>query len=437
MEVPTAGPLTPAASPNSSGHCDNSNISNTNQTSLEGCLPSINAELPVLGNLACMLDQLLDDQQQQQQQQQRLNRCEMERMSPDSSMDWTAKASSSSVSVEEFHVDTGLISPISACVEQQPDSTTSELSSSSVVPPPADTGYDSDAFNSDDSNESFVELQRNPNLLAEIAMQGQQQSNRQFDGLNVNGGSSKQDSESVSAKSKKRRAKKVKRAGDVILKCQECKYTTRFKEHLTSHMNRHSGERKHMCPDCGQTFKWSHSLKRHQRKHQQDGYRHRCRVCDKAFSRKDHLTIHEALHRAPVPGQEPFRCATCGAAFKSKKTLAGHAKTHNAERRAHRCPQCPSEFTRRASLNRHVRAAHAGETVCCPLCPAKFSYKSTLEDHKRAAHGGGLRQFECPLCGQDFAVKAYLSKHLVSEMRRLYLHSHSSNPITSVALFEE
>ncbi len=105
----------------------------------------------------------------------------------------------------------------------------------------------------------------------------------------------------------------------------------------------------------------------------------------------------------------------CGAEFKSKKTLAGHLKTHSSERRAHRCPQCPSEFTRRASLNRHVRAAHAGETVLCPLCPARFSYKSTLEDHKRAAHGGGRRDFECHLCGVQFAVKAYLSKHVVSE----------------------
>ena len=67
---------------------------------------------------------------------------------------------------------------------------------------------------------------------------------------------------------KKKRKKKVKRAGDTLLKCHMCDYTTRFKEHLTSHMNTHYTDRNYMCSDCGQTFKWSHSLKRHQRTHQ-------------------------------------------------------------------------------------------------------------------------------------------------------------------------
>ena len=79
-----------------------------------------------------------------------------------------------------------------------------------------------------------------------------------------------------------------------------------------------------------------------------------------------------------------------------------------------KCDQCDSEFTRRASLNRHIRAAHHGERIPCPHCPEKFSYRSTLDDHLRAAHSQGRRDFACEVCGQQFAVKAYLSKHMVS-----------------------
>ena len=87
-------------------------------------------------------------------------------------------------------------------------------------------------------------------------------------------------------------------------------------------------------------------------------------------------------------------------------------KTHTSEK-DYKCNQCESEFTRKASLNRHIRAAHAGHVITCPFCPAVFSYRSTLEDHKKAAHNEGRREYGCDLCGVQFAVKAYLSKHMV------------------------
>ena len=271
----------------------------------------------------------------------------------------------------------------------------SSASSSSAPPQPDSTtndhvSYDSDAFNSEDSCDSSSE-----NSHAILGQLHQQQIEPVIQVV-------------------KKKKKKSKRAGDVLLRCEEerCGYTTRFKEHLTSHMHTHRADRNYMCHDCGQTFKWSHSLKRHQRTHKPaDQYKYSCRHCFKAFSRKDHLTIHENLH---ADSHESYPCADCGATFKNKKTLAGHAKTHSAQRKGFHCGQCDSEFTRRASLNRHVRAAHAGQTIACDFCPATFSYRSTMEDHKKAVHNDGRREFGCDLCGVQFAVKAYLTKHMVS-----------------------
>ena len=394
-------------------------------------------DLPVLAPSA--LEQVFLDQQQQQFSSSRLVP-DMERMSPDSSMDWNSKMSSSASSTSSS--ESGSSMPDSSVASVQPDSTTRDLA------------YDSDAFNSDDSNESFVELQLNPNLLANI--QGQQplsaaspassetssasessenRGQQRIEGFRNNNFGykfplpSSPGNQSVSSldetNDKKSAAKKKSKrlVGNVTFKCELCNYSTKFKEHLASHMNKHKSERKYMCTDCGQTFKWSHSLKRHQRTHRSD-HQYSCSVCFKGFSRKDHLTIHENLHKA---SNETFPCSECGAMFKNKKTLAGHLKTHTAMK-AFKCEQCDSAFTRRASLNRHIRAAHARQFIQCPMCPLSFSYKSTLEDHKKAVHNGGKREFECHLCGVPFAVKAYLSKHLVSEPIQFTLRAQFYGP---------
>ena len=155
----------------------------------------------------------------------------------------------------------------------QADSTTSGANSHNLSTQPSNktttsqqVDYDSDAFNSDDSCSSFAEVEAVHQFAQRLAAQhgqgsappSQQNLNLMFPGSGSHEG----------CLMKKKRKKKVKRAGDTLLKCHMCDYTTRFKEHLTSHMNTHYTDRNYMCSDCGQTFKWSHSLKRHQRTHQ-------------------------------------------------------------------------------------------------------------------------------------------------------------------------
>ncbi len=335
---------------------------------------------------------------------------EMERMSPDSTMEPMLSPNLHS----HFHS-----SPLQQ-QHHQPDSTTQDMTSS----------YDSDAFDSEDSVSSFIEVQEAKANAANAALLWPKQLHQDVSERRVRRSMSTSSSDSYHSgpagslnfsnrplKAKQTKRKKTKRAEDAVLKCQLCEYSTRFKEHLTSHMQSHDSYRKYMCSDCGQTFKWSHSLKRHQRTHQANPeFQYCCNHCPKTFSRKDHLTIHEDLHRT---SSETFPCGQCGQEFKNRKTLTGHMKTHTSQK-DFKCDECDSQFTRRASLNRHVRAAHAGQVITCPLCPAVFSYKSTLEDHKKAAHNEGKREFGCQLCGVQFAVKAYLSKHEVRLSYKLH-----------------
>ena len=155
---------------------------------------------------------------------------EMERMSPDSSMDWRQQHQQQPLQQQQQQQQ----QPHSP--QQQPDSTTNSdgcnnvsnayvNSSSSNLDP----GYDSDAFNSDDSNQSM-----------------------EFVPTSADNNNTSDKSKSLKLKTKKKKKKKSKRAGDVLLQCQLCEYSTRYKEHLTSHMITHKSDRDHMCSDCGQ-----------------------------------------------------------------------------------------------------------------------------------------------------------------------------------------
>ena len=195
------------------------------------------------------------------------------RMSPDSSVEWH---------MQQQHQQPQHFAQLSSPSSSMVSSPMSSASSSSTAAPQPDsttndhviTFDDSDAFNSEDSCDSSSE---NGQFL------GQPENFReQFPG----GPEVQQQQQAMiplqQVKTKKK--KKSKRAGDVLLRCEEerCDYTTRFKEHLTSHMHTHRSDRNYMCHDCGQTFKWSHSLKRHQRTHKPaDQYKYSCRHCYK------------------------------------------------------------------------------------------------------------------------------------------------------------
>ena len=237
--------------------------------------------LPILEKLEQILPQFLD------QESERM------RMSPDSTMPHEVVNNQIQHSEAHSSIRSNSLSQIN---DQIPDSTTSDGS------PGSELAYDSDAFNSEDSCSSFAEAQSlSHSLAAPSSVNFGLKLEEDFNGCNYE------------RLPHRKNSKKAKKAGDSLLKCEVCDYTTRFKEHLTSHMHKHAPDRNYMCQDCGQTFKWSHSLKRHQRTHAPSSdYRYTCHFCLKTFQRKDHLTIHEALHTS---SESSFPCAECGKFF--------------------------------------------------------------------------------------------------------------------------
>ncbi|XP_057321078.1 zinc finger protein 26-like [Microplitis mediator] len=151
--------------------------------------------------------------------------------------------------------------------------------------------------------------------------------------------------------------------------CDICLYTTQFLYTFKNHMNQHINAGLLICYECGDSFVYKASVKKHLESHHKSEFRNSNRYRRAKFSKK--LTEE---------------CPFCKKKFLSKHNLKLHNKTHKKETHFH-CNVClyKTKDTRKfeSHSNKHVN----DELHLCYHCGRSYKIKTSLEKHLYYQHG--------------------------------------------------
>jgi len=154
-----------------------------------------------------------------------------------------------------------------------------------------------------------------------------------------------------------RRKSTIEPSKTIVYECLNCKMTFANTEYLSRHLVR--------CKSC-------------------DDLNFKCPTCNKGFTTKGSLTLHEkAIHLK----KKEFGCSICGKLFSKKHILKIHLDTH-FDKRNFQCSACGKTFIQKSNLTRHERI------------------------HEEKNYG-----YICKYCGQVYSQNQYLKIHLASHTK--------------------
>ena len=151
-----------------------------------------------------------------------------------------------------------------------------------------------------------------------------------------------------------------------------------------------------------------------------------CYVCLKTFKNKYRLADHMNIHS----DTNPFYCEACEVGFTRRCTLERHIKEYHREStEAFKCSQCNTHFSSDDNLRRHVKTKHLenAEDFACNLCDRKFKRHDTLLKHEEIGHNlrsnvailPGINDekqiFQCDICQKVYNQKFTLRRHIESK----------------------
>ncbi|XP_043923561.1 zinc finger protein 729-like [Protopterus annectens] len=167
------------------------------------------------------------------------------------------------------------------------------------------------------------------------------------------------------------------------------------------------------CPECGKSFRYHSTLKKHQQVHtRQKPFK--CSDCNRSFADVVRLRLHKKIH-----SKKPYTCSKCNATFGRQGSLSLHLLTHVKEAEepelcsstetSYKCEECEKYFISPGALESHQRR-HLEGPYECKKCDKVFINSSHLRVHQRLHTGE--KPYVCHVCGKSFSQQPHLIVHV-------------------------
>jgi KRAB domain-containing zinc finger protein len=177
-------------------------------------------------------------------------------------------------------------------------------------------------------------------------------------------------------------------------KCAICGLAFAAKQDLESHIQIHTtaipcGDEKPCDENCGLVkHPWNYTVKK----------TYSCKICDKFFTRRHVLRLHERIHT----GEKPFQCEFCGLTFHVKSGLRSHNVMHAGETKFE-CKTCGKTFLRKQSFISHITLHKGEKPFKCDTCGMAFPLKAYLNNHLQLHVN--KKVFKCEYCNRTIRLK--------------------------------
>ena len=137
------------------------------------------------------------------------------------------------------------------------------------------------------------------------------------------------------------------------------------------------------------------------------GRMYKCEVCNKDFTRKDHLEQHSnAIHLGVK-----YPCDKCDYEATTPGILKIHMRSKHDGIKVP-CSQCDHKAFNLSSLNKHMKQVHLGlKPYQCDHRDFKAAINSNLKLHVKRCHNPTGETFHCQECKYEKTFQAYLKKH--------------------------